>query len=594
MTASHDLGLYRETLVFLGTAGIIIPLMARFHISPVLGFLGAGMALGPHGLGRLAEMVPAVGYVTILSQDAIDRLGELGVVFLLFTIGLELSFDRLRTMRRLVFGFGLLQVVVTTLAIGAVALAFNRALGPSLVIGACLALSSTAIVLQLLAEQRRLSTRTGRTVFAVLLAQDLAVVPMLFLVALLGGTAVASGPLASFAGGSVLVGLLIAVVQAAVAVVLILAIGHVLLKPLLRLVARTRNRELFMAATLFVLFGAALLTQAAGLSMALGAFLAGLLLSDTEFRREIEVEVDAFKGLLLGLFFMSVGMRVDLAGALREPLLVALSAVGMIGVKAAIIAALARAYRVAWPVAIEAGLLLAGGGEFAFLLLGLGRSSGLIGAPVESFMLLVTATTMLLTPALASIGRSAGRRVRHVAADAGGFGEAPPAAAGVTLVIGYGRVGRLVAGMLSDAGEPFLAVDRNADVIAAERRADRRLVYGDASRREFLTRCGLAEARAVVVTMDDPVAAEHVVAAVRAERSDLPLIVRARDAAHAERLFRLGATDVVPETVEASLDLASTTLKTLGGAHADVDGAIAAKRAALMAPLRAAAASRVR
>ncbi|KAA5602790.1 cation:proton antiporter [Blastochloris sulfoviridis] len=586
MPSPLDTGFYREALVFLGTAGVVIPLMARMRVSPVLGFLVAGLVLGPHSLGRLAESVPWLGYIAITSHDTVDQLAELGVVFLLFTIGLELSFDRLWTMRRMVFGFGMLQVALTTAAIGATAWTFGNPFDASLVIGACLALSSTAIVLQLLAEQRRLASVAGRVIFAVLLAQDLAVVPILFLVVVFSKAA-PDGAVAALAGQSVLLGLMLALLQGAAAVTIIVGFGRAILRPFFRLVARTHNRELFMAAILFVVVGTSLLTHFAGLSMALGAFLAGLLLSETEFRREVEVDIEPFKGMLLGLFFISVGMRIDPLGVAREPLLLGLSILGMVFLKVAVVGGLARLFRLSWPVAVEASLLLAGGGEFAFLVLGLAGSGGLLPADIEQFMLLVASGTMMLTPFLARLGRQAGRQARRAAAMADGHGEPAPAEVGRTIVVGYGRVGRLVCELIEGEGRAFIATDRNADIVASGRKAGEPVVYGDATRREFLRKCGLADAPAVVVTMDDPIAAEHVVAAVRAERTDVPVVARARDAAHAARLFRLGATDVVPEALEASLDLASAALQTLGGSRDEVHETIRAKRELLKAPLRA-------
>jgi len=569
MAAETDLGVYREALVFLGTAGVVIPLMTRFRVSPVLGFLVAGLVLGPHSLGRIGTELPWLSYVTITSQAAVDRLAELGVAFLLFTIGLELSFDRLWTMRKLVFGLGMSQVVLTTAAISGIALAFGNTVESSLVIGACLALSSTAIVLQLLAEQKRLATLAGRTIFAVLLAQDLAVVPILFLIVVFGRAAggdsgAEAAAATAHAGGGVWLGLAMALTQAAAAILLIIGFGRLVLRRLFRLVASTRNRELFMATILFVVVGTSLLTHAAGLSMALGAFLAGLVLAETEFRRQVEVDIEPFKGMLLGLFFISVGMRIDLAEVARYPAMIASSVIGMAALKALVIAALTRTFGLSWPVVTEASLLLAGGGEFAFLVLGLASSSGLVTPEVEQFMLLVSSGTMLLTPYLARLGRKASTRVRNAAAVADGHAEPGPAEAGRIIVVGYGRVGRILGDILSKQDKPFIGIEIDPEAVRKARKAGHNLVYGDATQRAFLRKCGLADAPALVVTMHDAAAAEHVVAAARAERADLPVIVRARDAEHAVRLFKLGASDVIREVLEASFEIASTVLQTVG------------------------------
>ncbi len=563
MAAATDPGIYRETLVFLGTAGVIIPLMARLRISPVLGFLVAGLVLGPYSLGRLQDGWSWLSMIAITSQDAVDRLAEFGVAFLLFTIGLHLSFDRLWTMRRMVFGFGMLQVVVTTAAISAVTLAFGNPLDASLVIGACLALSSTAIVLQLLAEQKRLTSVAGRSIFSVLLAQDLAVVPILFLIVVFGN-AVAEGGTGKVTAAAVSAGLGLALVQAGAAVALIIGFGRLILRPLFRLVARTHQRELFMATVLFTVVGISLLTHVAGMSMALGAFLAGLLLSETEFRRQVEVDIEPFKGMLLGLFFISVGMRIDLAEVSRAPVMLVASIVGMTMLKALVVVVLARLFKLSLPVSIEAGLLLAGGGEFAFLVLSMAGNSGLLKPDVEQFMLLVASGTMFLTPFLAKLGAHAGVRARRAAAINHGYDEPGPIEPGRTIVIGYGRVGRIICDILSKQNKPFIVIERDPDIVAKGRKAGRDLVYGDATLRAFLRKCGLAEAPAVVVTMHDPIAAEYSVAAIRAERADVPVIVRARDAQHAVRLFALGANEVVREVLEASFEIASTVLQTLG------------------------------
>jgi CPA2 family monovalent cation:H+ antiporter-2 len=329
-------------------------------------------------------------------------------------------------------------------------------------------------------------------------------------------------------------------------------------------VAQTHNRELFMATILFTVVGTSLLTHVAGLSMALGAFLAGLLLSETEFRRQVEVDIEPFKGMLLGLFFISVGMRIDLAELARYPLMVAASVVGMVALKAVVVVGLTRLFRQSWPVATEASLLLAGGGEFAFLVLGLASSSGLVTHEVEQFMLLVSSGTMMLTPYLARLSRKASTRVRKAAALSDGHAEPGPAEPGRIIVVGYGRVGRILGDILNKQDKSFIGIDIDPEAVRKARKAGKNLVYGDATQRAFLRKCGIADAPALVVTMHDAEAAEHVVTAARAERPDIPVIVRARDAAHAVRLFKLGASDVVREVLEASFEIASTVLQTLG------------------------------
>ena len=584
MSIASEIGLYREALVFLGTAGVIIPLMTRFRISPVVGFLVAGLLLGPHAIGRFADTFPPLGWITIRSQEAVDQLAELGVAFLLFTIGLELSLDRLWTMRRSVFGLGMAQVALTTAAIAVTAFAFGNPIDASLVIGACLALSSTAIVVQLLAEQHRLTSVAGRNIFGVLLAQDLAVVPILFLIVVFGEAG--KGGSEAITLQTVLSGLGIAVIQAVAAISLIVGIGRVILRRLFRSVARTHNRELFMAAILFVVVGTSLITLAAGLSMALGAFLAGLLLAETEFRRQVEVDIEPFKGLLLGLFFISVGMRIDPASVAQHPVMLAMSVIGMTGLKAAVIALLARLFGLAWPVALEASLLLAGGGEFAFFVLSLAGSSGLTTPEVEQFMLLVASGTMLATPVLARMGRSLGQRSTRATALTDLPAETPEAIASRPLVIGGGRVGKLVCDVLAGEGYSCLVIDRDAELVARGRAEGRDIIFGDAQRPGILRKCGIETAPIVVVTLHDAAITEQVVTMLHRLRPDLPVIARARDADHAVRLFSMGAVQVIPEAFETGLDLAGVTLRRLGAPAEHTHALLETRREAMLRLLR--------
>ena len=334
MNASFDLGVYKEALLFLATAGVVAPLFFRLRISPVLGYLLAGVALGPFGLGKLAERTPALAALALTNVEAIDRLAEFGVVVLLFTIGLELSFERVKRMRRLVFEFGLGQLVVSALALGLIAYALGRTAAAATTIGAALALSSTAIVVPVLAERKRLASPVGRLSFAALLLQDLAVAPLLVLVTMLSGGG---------HGGNLAADVALALAPAAAALVVVIVVGRLVLRPLFRSVALTRSPEFFMAACMLVVLGAALIAAASGLSMALGAFVAGLLLAETEFRREIQVTIEPFKGLLLGLFFVSVGAQLDLSILAAAPVVTIGVAVALIAIKALIVFAARRA-----------------------------------------------------------------------------------------------------------------------------------------------------------------------------------------------------------------------------------------------------------
>ncbi len=553
MNAPFDLAIYKEALLFLVTAGVVAPLFFRIHISPVLGYLLAGVALGPFGLGRLAQRTPWLDALALTDVGSIDRLAAFGVVVLLFTVGLELSFERLKRMRRLVFEFGLAQVVVSTLALGAAAYAFGQRPAAALMIGAALSLSSTAIVIPVLAEERRLGTAVGRFSFAALLLQDLAVAPLLVLAAMLAG-----GRVESLAAS-----LALTLAPAALALAAVIVVGRLVLRPLFHSVATTRSPEFFMAACLLVVLGAALTAAASGLSMALGAFVAGLLLAETEYRREIEVTIEPFKGLLLGLFFVSVGAGLDLSVLTAHPADVLGLTAAFVVVKALALFALARLFGAPSGVAAEVALLLGPGGEFAFVMIAAAVAGKVVAGADGQVLLVAVALSMMAIPPLGRIGAALARpQPRALAPEAL---VAPPEDENRrVIIVGYGRVGALIGEMLDVHRIPFIAVDTDPNLIARERRAGKPVYFGDASRAEFLRRCGVETARALVVTMDAPSANEAVVAVARRLRPDITLVARARDAAHARTLYELGVTDAVPETIEASLQLSEAMLVDIG------------------------------
>jgi CPA2 family monovalent cation:H+ antiporter-2 len=555
MAPSPEAITYKELILFLATAGVVVPLFHRLRLSPVLGFLGAGALLGPYGLGRLVPEYPWLSAFTISNREEITHLAEFGVVFLLFTIGIELSWERLRTLRRLVFGLGSLQVAVCAVVIAALAYSVTRSVTAAALIGLALALSSTAIVIPVLAGQRRLNAPAGRASFSVLLFQDLAVAPILFTVAVLGAGE-QDHLLSSFAT---------ALLQAALALVLIVGIGRIILRPLFQLVAATRSAELFMAACLLVVVGTGLIAALSGLSMALGAFVAGLLLAETEYRRAVEATIDPFKGLLLGVFFVTVGMGLDASRLLETPVTILAVAVALILGKSAIVFVLARGFGLAGATAAEAALLLGPGGEFAFVILGSAVAAQLVPYGLVQDVLLVTTVTMIAIPGLARLARGWGQRLEdRRPGDLAATEPLPPEEAGRVIVAGFGRVGRLVGEMLERHKVPYLAVDMNAARVTSERRAGKPVFFGDGSQPEFLRACGIDRARALVVTLDTPSAVEAVVAAARAERPDLTIVARARDARHATALYELGVDDAVPETIEASLQLSEAVLVDIG------------------------------
>jgi CPA2 family monovalent cation:H+ antiporter-2 len=581
MTSSINVHVYSDALVLLGTAGVVIPLVRRFGFNPVLGYLTAGAILGPLGLGSFIDKFPLLYWFTVVDAANVSGLANLGVVFLLFLIGMELSYERLKAMHRLIFGLGTLQIVLSTVVIGFVAaLAGTRAPVP-LILGACLALSSTAIVMEILGRQKRLNTSAGRASFAVLLAQDLAVVPLLLFITIFGEKK----------SGSAIETLLFALTNAAVALGLIIVIGRVLMRPLFRLVASVGMSDLFVATTLFVIVATAVAAALAGVSMALGAFIAGLLLAETEYRKAIETAIDPFKGILLGLFFFTVGMNIDFGQIVRDPFWLITGAAGLIIIKSTILVFLARMFRLSWPASIEVGLLLGPGGEFAFVAIGMAATLGLIDAPVSSFAVALTTLTMMLTPALSHVARRLAPMVREDKPLDPELTVAPSGGSGHAIVVGHGRVGQVVCTMLDRHQFKYTAVDNDAAAVPEQRRQGRTVFYGDATNPEFLKSCGLMEAAAVIVTISETKGIDEIVAQVRALRKDILIVSRARDADHARHLYSIGVTDAVPETIEASLQVSEAALIGLGVAMGLVVASIHERREEFRRELQQAAGS---
>lgn len=579
MAGSSDIYVFKDALIVLGTAAVVAPVVKRLRISPVLGFLVVGAALGPHGLGRLADYSRAIDWLTVTGEKQIAFIADLGIVFLLFFIGLELSMRRLITMRRLVFGLGGLQVVLSAAVISLVALWLGQPAAAALIIGSCLALSSTAIVMELLSGQRRMMSTTGRTSFAILLAQDLAVVPLLFLVSALGG----------HSEGSVVQGVIVALVEAILAIAVIAMVGRLVLKPLFRLAASTDNPEFFMAATLLIAVGSGVIASLAGLSMALGAFIAGLLLAETEYRRAVEAMIDPFRGLLLGVFFFSVGMHIDLSFIWREPVLVIGGFMAMMAAKTALLVPLCRLFGVPWAASVETGLLLAPGGEFAFIGIGLAAQFNLVDPGVAAGVLAVVSLTMGTLPFVSLFARRAAQRVaKQVTGDAPATQLPPSDHAKRVIVVGHGRVGQLVCDLLDKHEISYIAADRDAARVERWRKLGRPVYFGDASNSLFLQRCGIDEATGVIVTIDTA-AVDDVVRAVRARRPDVMIVARAHDAQHALHLYTLAVTDTVPETIEASLQLAESALVGLGVPMGLVIASIHERREQVRNELQAAA-----
>ena len=578
MASPVDISQFKEALIVLGSAALVIPVFHRLKLSPVLGYILIGMVVGPYGIGSLSAQVPWLSFLTIAKEGAISHAAEVGIVLLMFMIGLELSLERLLVMRRLVFGLGSFQLLASAAAIGGVTYLLTSDVAISFIVGLALAMSSTAIVTQVLSQTKQLTAHHGRASFAVLIFQDIAVIPIMFAVGIMGASM----------GGSIVVQLGAALLQAGAAIVLVILSGRMLLRPLFRRVAATQSPELFMAACLLVILAISIVTASAGLSMALGALMAGLLLAETEYRRQIEYTIEPFKGLMVGVFLISAGMNVDLARILLDPLAILLASVGLVVVKALVVIAGGQLFRLPLPAAARAGLLLGPGSEFTFVIVALAVGSQVLPAETGAFVLIVAALTMALIPALHGLGRRVERLVAVPAAPhAVSLIKPPDDETQRVIIAGFGRVGRVVAALLRKHDIPFLAVDSNADAVATARDEGYPVYFGDIKQPDFMRLCGIGTARALVLTMDSPRAATAVVQAARAQRHDLVVIVRARDARHASELYRLGVTDAVPETIEASLQLAEVVLVDVGVAMGPAIASIHEKRAELRGEIQA-------
>jgi CPA2 family monovalent cation:H+ antiporter-2 len=526
-------------LIILVAAVAVVSVFRRLQASAVLGYLVAGALIGPSGLSLLDN----TGATTVLAQ--------FGVVLLLFSIGLELSIERLVSLRRFVFGLGAAQVVVTSLMFSLALAALGTTTGAALILGAGFALSSTAVVLHMLVERREIASTHGRVAFAVLLFQDLAVVPLLTLIPLLGRP-----------GASILPALGGAFVKATAAILLILAAGRLVVRPALRAVARGRTPELFTGVVLLLVLGIGWLTEQGGLSMALGAFLAGVLIAETEYRPQVEGDIQPFRGILLALFFMTVGMGLDLA-LLQERWLSLLSLLlALLIAKAGILIGIARLWGLPLAVAAGVGLTLAQGGEFGFVLFSLAREARVIPPETTQLAMLLVGLSMATTPLLLTAARAVTHRFDPASKDTH-LEEAAPLENHV-VIAGFGRVGQTLGLLLESAYMPYVALDLNSERVAEARHRGLPVFFGDASRVEVLKAAAVERAQAVVVTLDEPESASRTVHVLRQLVPDVPILARARDVSQCERLASAGATSVIPEVVEGSLQLGGMLLRTLG------------------------------
>ncbi len=540
--------LLQDILVLLALSVVAVAALRRAHLPPILGYLLIGLLAGPNALHLIRD------------TEAIHFLGEIGVVFLLFTIGLEFSLPQFLRMRGMVLGLGGTQVVLATAAGGWIAHMAGVSWEGAVVVGGVVALSSTAIVVKQLTEQLELQSRHGRIALSILLFQDLAVAPFLVLIPILAG----------MPGEGVLVPVLVALAKAAAAFAAMFALGHWGLRPLFHEVGRARSAELFTLTALMVALAAAWITYQLGLSLALGAFLAGLMLGETEFRHQVEADIRPFRDILLGLFFITIGTRLDLFQLPEHWVwvswLVALLVIG----KGLLVTAIVRLAGHEPGVALRSGLVLAQGGEFGFALLALAISHGLFSPGTNQALLAAVVVSMALTPFLVRYNGAVAKRLLAGSYLAGRarreeeLAEAAHPLEGHVIIGGFGRVGQNLARFLREEGLEYVALDLDPVRIREARNAGERVYFGDLTHGEILAAAGLARARAVVVTFDDVHAAFRALERIRRQDPDLPILVRTRDDTYMEQLAAAGATEVLPESLEASLMLATDLLLALG------------------------------
>jgi CPA2 family monovalent cation:H+ antiporter-2 len=564
---------FSDALVILGAAGIVIPAFARIRISPIIGFILVGLLVGPFGLGALTGIYPWLHHVTISNPEAIEPFAELGIVLLLFSIGLELSFRRLWGMRRLVFGVGAAELAAGAALIGLGLHLTGESFAGSVALGLGLALSSTALVMPLVGTHGAV----GRSALAMLLFEDLALVPIVFALGAMAPQAAAGG------FGSLMGTLLVGAIVAGAMLVL----GRMLLPHLFAQAARTKSPELFLAACLVVVIVASLVTSAIGFSPVLGALIAGIVIAETEYRGEVEVITAPFRGLGLGIFLITVGMSVDVREIIADWPAVLGALVGVLAVKALVTAILLRLNGAQTAVAAETGLLMASPSETTLIVLASAATAQLIAPETAAFWQIVTAMGLTITPFLAQLGRLAGSQVAGQELAGQLDATLDTAELGQVVVLGLGRVGRMVADMLDAHDKDYLAIDSDVDCVAAARKEGYDVLFGDASRPELIEKLREREPGAFILTMDNPVLVNRLARRLRQAFPDLPIIARARDTAHAAQLYKAGVTDAVPETLEASLQLSEAALVDIGVAMGPVIASIHEKRDQLRAEIRA-------
>lgn len=541
---------------FLALAALIIPVLRYFKIPTALGYLLAGIALGPYASGALVEQYPILDVISLKDAEHVKILAELGIVLLLFVIGLELTPRRLWQMRNLVFGLGGAQVVLSALVIGCVAYFWGNNVQVSVLLGLSLALSSTAIVIQWLHEEKLFVTHIGRVSFGILLFQDLAVIPILLLLTIMSTQI--DGNILEFVSFSLfkMVGMALA----------LYFVGKLILRPLFIFANRHGGPEVFMALSLLVIITSASIAAQAGLSMALGAFIAGILLADTQYRHEISSLVTPFKSMLLGIFFVSFGMGIDLHYIVEKPFWLITSVFGLMVIKASIVFLLCKAWKQTTAVAAESGILLAQAGEFGLLVVGSSLTVGLMTQDIGQFMLIMVGITMMLSPLLAPLARKVGRFVesKQIKTDAFAHTDVSAIKENHVVIFGYGRMGQAIASILCQEGVDILAFDNNVDHVQSGRTRGVPVYFGDASRTHTLSAANLEKAVCAVIALDDAKAARHIINSIRKTDPKLPIIVRAQKEEDVQGFHETEQVYAIAEHTHVSMKISEKILEECG------------------------------
>ncbi len=555
----HDISYLRDILILLFASVLIVIIFKQLGLSPALGYLVSGAAIGPFGFGVLT------------STETTKSIAELGIVFLLFAIGLELTLERLIAMKKYVLGFGGLQVILTSAAISLISVEFfNLPLETSIIIGTALSLSSTAIVLQVIAEHSEQSTRVGRLSFSILLMQDLAVIPILVLLPLLAKKDSDLNIVHALGG---------ALLDAIIAMAIIVVVGRLLLRPLYRLIAATKNDVLFLSLTLLIILGSSFLSNHMGLSFALGAFVAGLMVAETEYKYRVEEEILSLKSLLMGLFFMTIGMSFDFDLLLASLPYIVMVSLALIAVKASIIVLLCAIFRFPMAPAIHTGLLLSQGGEFAFVVFLMAVQKKFIDIDVSQFLMTVVTFTMALTPLLAALGRKAKSNLytKEVLQDNQIKRELGDISKHV-IIIGFTKVGRIVSYILRKRGINYIVVENNHRLVRIEKGNGYNIHYGDALNIDILRHVGIERCESVVVAMEDEIACIKITRFIHENFPNAHVITKSETINNADRFKKVGASLVVSKNLETGLQLTHAALTSVGTATSEISNALSAFR----------------